>query len=234
MSLHLYSTGYPDQLSPVVIQSLVDRLPAALGQKAMTYRRWQDVYGSLFGRHLLRMALQKAGCPGDLSELQVTSYGRPYLENGPDFNISHSGNRVVCILSRQGRVGIDLEETAPLDFSDFKMQFTATEWAAITGASVPLLAFYHYWTAKESLIKADGRGLGIALDSLEIGEGPAGGDGGSVVGDRLGISGDALTRLNGYDWFIRKLTLFPGYACHIACENPIGVVEAEEISPGMF
>jgi 4'-phosphopantetheinyl transferase len=215
MSLHLYSTGYPDQLSPAVIQSLADRLPAALGQKAMAYRRWQDVYGSLFGRHLLRMALQKAGYPGDLSELQVTAYGRPFLKSGPEFNVSHSGNRVVCILSRQGRVGIDLEETAPLDYTEFQAQFTTKEWAAITGAPAPLLAFYHYWTAKESLIKADGRGLSIPLDQLEVGDA-------------------SMVKVNEGTWHIRKLTLFPGYACHVACENPIGVVEAEEISPGMF
>jgi 4'-phosphopantetheinyl transferase len=215
MSLHLYSTGYPDQVSPAIIQSLVDRLPKALGQKAMAYRRWQDVYGSLFGRHLLRMALQKAGHPGDLGELQVTSYGRPFLENGPEFNISHSGNRVVCILSTQGRVGIDLEETVSLDYSEFQAQFTTKEWATITREAAPLPVFYHYWTAKESLIKADGRGLNIALNCLEIGDG-------------------SIVEINDRTWHIRELDFFPGYACHIACENPIEVLEAQEISPGMF
>ncbi len=78
-----------------------------------------------------------------------------------DFNISHSGNRVVCILSTQGRVGIDLEETGDIAIDDFQSQFTTAEWAAITGSSMPLQTFYHYWTAKESLIKADGKGLQI-------------------------------------------------------------------------
>jgi 4'-phosphopantetheinyl transferase len=215
MSLHLYSTGYPDRLPAATVQALADRLPAALGQKAMRFLKWQDAYGSLFGKHLLRVALQKAGHPGDLIQLQTTSHGRPFLKNGPEFNISHSGNRVVCILSTQGRVGIDLEETADLHFSDFQAQFTAKEWTDITQAAAPLLLFYHYWTAKESLIKADGRGLSIPLDQLEIGD-------------------SSVVKVNDDIWFIRKLTLFPGYVCHVACENPIGILKVEEISPGMF
>jgi len=169
--------------------------------------------------------MKKAGLPGDLSGLGVSVYGRPCWANGPDFNISHSGNRVVCVLSLQGRVGIDLELCADLSIGDFQSQFTALEWAAITGSETPLLTFYRYWTAKESLIKADGRGLQVPLDGIEIGGGIWGATGGT---GGIGVTpGGAL-------WFLRELDFFPGYACHIASETSMEVLTYEEISPDMF
>jgi len=214
MSLHLYSIDYPDEFPPAFYQALLDRLPVAMQQKILRYRRWQDAYGSLLGKLLLEMAMKKAGLPGNLNGLRVSAYGRPGWADGPDFNISHSGTRVVCVLSLQGRVGIDLELCADLSIGDFQSQFTAAEWARINGSERPLLTFYRYWTAKESLIKADGRGLEIPLVGLEIG----GGLGGTPDGR----------------WFLRELDFFPGYACHIASENPIDVLTCEEISPDLF
>jgi 4'-phosphopantetheinyl transferase len=216
MSLHLYSIYYPDQFPPAFYQSLLDRLPISMQQKILRYRRWQDAYGSLLGKLLLELAVKKAGLRRDLNGLRVSAYGRPNWVGGPDFNISHSGTRVVCVLSLQGRVGIDLEACADLSISDFQSQFTAAEWAAITGSETPLLTFYHYWTAKESLIKADGRGLQIPLVGLEIGGG----------------MGEAMT--DGGRWYLHELDLFPGYACHIASETPIEILTCEEVSPDMF
>jgi 4'-phosphopantetheinyl transferase len=223
MSLHLYSTVFPEPLSPADFQRLLSHLPAGLHPKILAYRRWQDAYGSLFGKLLLGKALQQAGLSADLMGLRVTEYGRPYLEGydrshgegSADFNISHSGNRVVCILSTQGRVGIDLEETGDIAMDDFQSQFTAAEWAAITGATIPLQAFYHYWTAKESLIKADGRGLQIPLNSIDVSAGPE-------------------VWVNGSHWNLKSLPIFPGYACHIACEYPIEEITIAEITPQMI
>jgi 4'-phosphopantetheinyl transferase len=259
MSLHLYSTVFPEPLSPTAFQELLSRLPPALQQKVSAYQRWQDAYGSLFGKLLLKKALLQAGFSPDLTGLRTTSYGRPYLEGygepypdggdgsyldgndrpypdggqgnmgRMDFNISHSGNRVVCMLSTQGRVGIDLEETGDIAMDDFQSQFTAAEWAAITGAAIPLKAFYHYWTAKESLIKADGRGLQIPLDTLETVGQP-----GILVNGRHALVNDRHVLVNGRQWHIRNLPIFPGYACHIACEHPIGPVTTEEIGPDRF
>lgn len=100
--------------------------------------------------------------------------------------------------SMEGRVGINLEETGDIAMDDLQSQFTAAEW-----------------TAKESLIKADGRGLQIPLDTLEVGGQP------SVL-------------VNGQHWYIRDLPIFQHYACHIACEHPIGQVTTEEIGPDKF
>ena len=217
MSLCLYSTAYPEQLDLVVYSRLVDRLPPKLQAQVLAYRRWQDSYGSLFGKLLLDTAMSAAGETSALNRLAVTSYGRPYVKNAPDFNLSHSGHRVICALSTTGRVGIDLEVMVNMDFSDFMPQFTALEWTIIRTADKPLTAFYHHWTAKECLIKADGRGLQIALDSLDVN---------AALKDGIVVDGTF--------WHLYTLDHFPGYACHLASDQPIDIPPIREISPGTF
>ena len=202
MSIRIYSIEYQAPVSPVVWQSLLTLLPGELLQKVEKYRRWQDAYGSLFGKHLLTAALRAEGFPGDLSRLEYSAYGRPFLAGGPDFNISHSGTRVVCILGAQGGVGIDLEEIRDLDIGDFRSQFSGLEWEAICSARQPLRAFYHYWTAKECLSKADGRGLNLPLADLKI-------------------EHNTQVQLADRYWNLLPIPHFEGYACHIATEEPI-------------
>jgi 4'-phosphopantetheinyl transferase len=206
-----------------VWRSLLAPLPVDIMQKVEKYRRWQDAYGCLLGKLLLLAALREEGFPGNLSDLKYTVYGRPYLENGPDFNISHSGNRVVCILGSQGGVGIDLEEIRELAIGDFKDQFTEGEWKMIVSAPVPLLAFYHFWTAKECIIKADGRGLNLPLGELEI---PFAGP------EMLSDVPERRIWLADRCWNIYTVLFSKNYACHIAAEEQVGDIELREFSIG--
>ncbi len=200
MSLLLYTTEYPDPLPETQFRSLADRLPVDLRQKVLKYRRWQDAYGSLFGKLLLQIAMKKAGFPFHLDQLKYTAFNKPYLPQLPDFNISHSGHRVVCIISTHSRIGIDVEAISDISFDDFQNQFTPEEWIAIRRSPTPVNTFYQFWTAKESIIKADGRGLGIPLQDLDI------------CKNRTII-------LDTTYWTIHDLALFPDYACHIAVET---------------
>lgn len=215
MSLDLYTIGYPEPLPPEQFQLLLDLLPGHLRQKVGRFRRWQDAHASLLGKLLLRTALLHGGRPADLSRLEYSDWQKPSLPHAPHFNISHSGNRVVCLLSDIGAVGIDIEALTPFSFDDLHAQFTAGEWEAIRGSDSPLTAFYRFWTAKESLTKADGRGLGIPLQEVDL----------SLSTDLTptdipgpGIRPDIL--LDGRRWSIHELPLFAGYACHYAVETP--------------
>lgn len=191
MLLTIHSIEYREPFAAEVLQSLLYSMPEEIRERVGKYKRWQDAYGCLLGKYLLRMALQEEGYTGDLKELKYSAYGRPYLENGPDFNIAHSGHRVVCIVSRRGRIGIDLEEIRDLDINDFKDQFSIKEWEIITKAAEPIKTFYYYWTAKECLSKADGRGLSLPLTDL----------------------------LENRRWNLYPFTFFEQYASHIAAEG---------------
>jgi 4'-phosphopantetheinyl transferase len=212
MILPIYSIEYPEPVPDEVLRPLVDRLPAEIRQKAGKYKRWQDAHGCLLGKYLLMTALQERGLPGDLGELRMTSYGRPYLVDGPDFNISHSGNRVVCVVGDQGRVGIDLEEIRELDIVDFKDQFSEKEWKTIIDSPVPLRTFYHYWTAKEALSKADGRGLNLSL------------------AEDLRIDNFLEIQLGDHHWKIQPVPFSENYACHITSSEPYSDFKMNELS----
>jgi 4'-phosphopantetheinyl transferase len=200
MGLLLYSIEFLQPLPNEDFRRLLDQLPAALQPRILRYRRWEDAHANLLGKHLLRLALEKAGTAAGLDELQYTPENKPYIPGAPHFNISHSGNRVVCLLSTNGRVGIDIEVIHPIGFHDFQTQFTTKEWTTIHTAPEPVTAFYRFWTAKESLIKADGRGLQIPLLQLDVS------DAGPI-------------HLDGATWQLRPLAFFPGYAAHIAFEE---------------
>lgn len=210
MIVELYAVEYASQLPLIHFNRLLEPLPSDMQEKIKRYRRWEDAHAGLLGKHLLLMALQDGGYPADLSAIQYTPYDRPYLPEGPPFNISHSGNRVICALSPDGRIGADLEAIHPLTITDFDRQFTPGEWESMNSSDDPLAAFYHFWTAKESVIKADGRGLNLPLQQMEADD-------------------QQIMRIDGQPWHLRKINAFDGYICHIATERPVSTVELHEL-----
>jgi 4'-phosphopantetheinyl transferase len=209
--MRIYSTEYLDPLPADIIERLLANMPADLRYRTEKYRRWQDAYGFFFGKYLLRTALIDAGFPADFERIRYTRFRRPYLPDGPDFNISHSGCRAVCAFSSGGRVGIDLEEINDLPIHDYKTHFTAAEWDNIIKSPSPVPTFYQYWTAKESVLKADGRGLGLPLAGLDV----------------TGI----VVTIDNYAWNIREISAFPNYACHVAFDGTGCDMEIKEFLP---
>lgn len=107
--------------------------------------------------------------------LHRDAHGRPRLET-PDVDLSwsHSGDGLLIALGTGVEVGIDLERLRPrpraLDLA--QRYFTAAEntWLLTHADSVRELAFVRLWCAKESVLKAHGRGIAFGLDKLEFEE----------------------------------------------------------------
>lgn len=94
--------------------------------------------------------------------------GKPFFEgaNNPFFNISHSGDWVVCALSEQP-VGIDIEAINEIDIFLFFPYLSPLEKQLFTHQqNADLSLFYRIWTLKESLLKATGYGLLYPLEKL--------------------------------------------------------------------
>ena len=144
----------------------------------------------------------------DLRDLDYTQYGKPYYKNSDfNFNISHSGKYVVCAGSNQSPIGVDVEEIKPINIEDFREQFHPDELKEIIGSSNPLTSFYQFWTKKESVIKADGKGLSIPLNDLN-----------------LLVNSDGV-KIDKVDWNIQEIHLEDDCICNIACQACQGVVE---------
>lgn len=161
----------PTALPAGVYHEHLNSLPPAMINRMRQYRLWRDQLRYVWGKLLLMEALKKF-LPGSgwLHKIRYNNYGRPFLdpEQGIDFNLSHSGDYIICAIGQQVRVGIDIEQQQVVDLKDFQDTMTADEWDCIKQSADPLHCFFQYWVKKESVIKADGRGLDIPLQSIVI------------------------------------------------------------------
>lgn len=184
---------------------LLRTLPEHLQKQIVRYRRWQDRQAGLLGKLLLKEWLQEHGYDRDcLDRLVLDRYSRPRLDRSIDFNISHSGEYVVCVVSGRGNVGVDIEPVRSIDLADFEGYMPLAQWKAINGSKDPYRSFFRYWTQYESIIKAEGRGLSVPLKDIYL-------DGDTAV-------------LYGDTWFLREIFVSSDYLCHIATSHKVSEV----------
>lgn len=142
-------------------------------QKVARFVHKQDKIRTLIGEILIRKKIsEQLGIRNDEIIFAKNSYGKPYLKNDRNFhfNISHSGDFVVVAVGDKP-VGIDVEQVKYMD--DYRRiaerYFTKSELAYITKIDCDNLGrFFEIWTAKESYIKCQGKGLSIPLKSFSI------------------------------------------------------------------
>lgn len=184
------------------IGDYIQHLPEPLRRKVQSFKQKKDSYRFLLGKILLKKGLEKLGYSSlTLDCLQFSKYNRPYISNDLDFNISHSGDYVLCVLSKKCRVGIDIEELNNINFSHFLQCFTKREWARINNSVNPLRMFYQLWTRKEAVLKADGKGLQVPLLSFE------------AICNKVNMDKN--------QWYIRELAISEGYASSLATDIEI-------------
>ncbi len=96
-------------------------------------------------------------------------WGKPYLLRacGLAFNLSHSQHCMLLAVGRDKALGVDVEVIRPLANLEHLARrcLAPSEWDA--WRSLPegerLRAFFRFWTLKEALAKAHGRGLGLGI-----------------------------------------------------------------------
>ena len=122
---------------------LLKNINEAQKKKALGFKNDKDQLRSLLSSYFANLLSN--------DELKQTENGKPYYENGPFFNISHSGRYVVMALSNK-EVGVDIEENVQKDFNVLLRIFNEAEAKMIKEHA----DFYYLWCAKESLIKCMG------------------------------------------------------------------------------
>ncbi len=133
----------------------------------------KDSIRCLLGEIIARFAVSKRlNCKNSDISFKVDSFSKPCLDKPKDsifFNISHSGDWVVCVLSDYP-CGIDIEFIKETDFGIAKRFFTQDEYESLMRQPAHYRSKYFFmlWTLKESYIKTDGRGLSLPLDSFSF------------------------------------------------------------------
>ena len=135
------------------------------------FRFMEDALRNLYGEALVRYI---GTTQFNLKTHQLTfiknKYGKPYIYDNPIFfNISHSGNWVVCAFS-SSEIGVDIEKIKEMKLSIAKSFFSGYEYATLLNMNdaQQLDYFYTIWTLKESYIKWLGTGLSTPLNSFSF------------------------------------------------------------------
>lgn len=158
------------ELPGSVYQFYLDKLPPELQDRNNCFLRWQDRHAHLIGKLLLLSASIRLGSGSRaLHDLKYNDYGKPALDYF-SFNISHSGEFVICACSTSRvKLGVDIERKKPIRFDDFLNTMDDAQWAEINADPDRALdRFYAYWVIKESVIKAIGQGLSFPLTDIVI------------------------------------------------------------------
>ncbi|QJD31380.1 4'-phosphopantetheinyl transferase superfamily protein [Methylococcus geothermalis] len=122
------------------------------------------------GRTILRAVLgQYLGCDPASLAFSIGEYGKPALRgsHGLEFNISHSGGRIILALARDTPVGVDIEARRRLASLDTLARrcLAPCEYAELGGLDTDAMTrgFLRLWVRKEALGKASGRGMALGL-----------------------------------------------------------------------
>lgn len=104
-----------------------------------------------------------------------TDKGKPQASVPCHFNLSHSGDFVLCAVS-DTPIGVDIEQIKPFRAGLVGRYFTDTEAAFVWGdalldgetiTDVGICArFYRVWTAKEAYVKMTGTGISTDLKKV--------------------------------------------------------------------
>ncbi|MCX2829638.1 4'-phosphopantetheinyl transferase superfamily protein [Bacillus pseudomycoides] len=133
----------------------------------------KDSVRTMVGEILIRsIVAERLGIKQKQIKFKKNKYGKPYLEgySNFNFNISHSGNLVVCALDEKP-IGIDIEQVKNIEYKDVvKSFFSENEKNYVFNGdiSLELDKFYEIWTLKESYLKCIGQGLSVPLNSFSI------------------------------------------------------------------
>jgi 4'-phosphopantetheinyl transferase len=199
--IYVYYSYLSEENHESLLKNDLPKFPLHYQEKIKRYRRWEDAQLSLLGRVLLFKGIEEIYNYNAYDKvMQHTKYNKPYFEdNSIRFNISHSGEIVVCVFGSEHEVGIDVEIISDIEIDDFKFQMTEMEWDKIVLSNNKKDAFFDYWTQKEAVIKAHGHGLTIPLKSFEI--------------------LDHTTAINEEKYYLKNVRIDKNYKCYISLKT---------------
>lgn len=191
-----------------IFQRAMRRISDARRQKIERLQNPLSARLSLGAGILLSMALEQAKLLERQNEILFDAHGKPFLPNVPfHFSLSHSGHGALCAFGTDP-IGADLQEIKSQlpQHTDRILSAAEKKYLDAMTEKERVCAFYRLWARKESLMKWDGRGLRLKLDTLSFVEN-------GQLSDKIAYEGKML--------FIREYRDFlPEYAVSICSESP--------------
>ena len=141
----------PENRSWEALYQLLTFVSPARQERIKKQKCLQSAYHLWISEALVRKQYKKK--TGGICEFSFTRYGKPFVNEDPDFHFScsHSGDFVVCALGEK-EIGVDIEQKKPIDLMYYRPFFPEV-------TQLDEDTFYLLWTAKEAYVKAGGWGL---------------------------------------------------------------------------
>ncbi|WP_371154039.1 4'-phosphopantetheinyl transferase superfamily protein [Jannaschia sp. 2305UL9-9] len=139
--------------------------------RADRFVRAADGLSYRVGRGRMRQILARwVGGTPEVLRFRTGRMGKPYLERGPMFNLSHSGGLACLAVHPDRRLGVDIEMPRPVEEGVARRFFSPREHADLSSLSPDDWqdAFFRCWTRKEAVVKATGIGMGARLDAFDV------------------------------------------------------------------
>ncbi|MDQ0232877.1 4'-phosphopantetheinyl transferase family protein [Metabacillus malikii] len=162
----------PQEMKEDYYKHLLSLVSIGKREKLSRFRHKRDAYRSLLGDCLVRHYLwDHFSISNDHICFILNQYGKPGIDLDVPFyfNISHSGDWVVCLFATQD-VGVDIEKRDKVDLDVAKRFFSLIEYEDLMALQEPIRTkyFFDLWTLKESYIKCIGTGLQTPLHSFSV------------------------------------------------------------------
>ena len=96
--------------------------------------------------------------------------GKPFVEGGPHFSLSHAEGLAAVAIVPDHEVGVDIERVKPFPgMADIVEQFFSPhERSWIAEGIPPEGRFFRCWVLREAFVKALGEGLSFSLDRFRV------------------------------------------------------------------
>ncbi|WP_408955078.1 4'-phosphopantetheinyl transferase family protein [Natroniella sp. ANB-PHB2] len=159
-----------DEIENFSLNDLLSYISKRRKKEVKKFLKKEDCYRSIMGEILIRkIACKKLKIKNRQIFFRKNSYGKPFLKDHNDFyfNLSHSGEWVVCAIN-ENEVGIDIQKIEAIDLNLVNNFFSKREYESLIKQEDRQSYFYKLWTLKESYIKAIGKGLSKPLDDFTI------------------------------------------------------------------
>lgn len=173
--MHLYMMKNTEQTWNTTHDTLFSLLSKERQEKILRYRYDSDKILSLYAGVLTRLALMRElSCTNDQLAFVYTDKKKPRLLPDPahpypvDFSFSHTRQAVLLGVTKEGQIGVDIEQLRSAPFRVMPSVFHPEEISYVEHASTDKknYHFYEIWTRKEAYAKYLGTGLSKTLSSV--------------------------------------------------------------------
>ncbi len=163
----IYYFSGVDRMTESDFNEVMTVLPEERRKKALRYVNDRDRRLSAVSYMLLIYGMKE--CFGIVDfEIDFTEHGKPYIKDhsGVYFNISHSGDECVCIVSDK-EIGIDIQLIGKYNPKTAEYVCSDHELDLIENSNDKAAEFTRIWTIKESYVKYTGNGISSDLKKID-------------------------------------------------------------------